>query len=362
MHLTHTARGRGLAASLLVLPALLAVSDYSARAGSTERAPAGRTAPSLQQMLGEAGKWLVAIEIVRETGSDIRPSRRARRRGREARAYFQRPEGLVSGVLLGSGGHVLTTRYNVAGKIESVKVTLYNGSSYKADLLATSDPDDLALLRIVRDDGDPELPDHPVRWGGGKRLRAGQILFALGRSPDAGRITVTRGIISAVSRNGGRAVQTDAKLNYGNVGGPLVDLDGRVVAIACHVGHNQPQWGINSGVGFGTTAATVQAILPRLKSGKDVRWDKMPLLGVKWNDEAFETRGAEILLVVPDSGAAEAGLKAGDRILEIDGEPIASFAHLRRLIFLKMPQQKIRIKVQRGTEELEMEATLGVVE
>ena len=367
-----------LAASLLVVPlfpgtSLLATPDRaesgsvktsaSAEPGASNESARSGSAPStLGELLSEARKWVVAIEVVREEGddADLRTPRQGRRRRGEARAYFQRPEGLVSGLLIDAEGHVLTTRYNVAGKIKSLHVHLDDGRRLKATLVAKSRPDDLALLRIVRETSDPALPDHPIRWATRRTLRAGQVVFALGRSPEPESLTVTRGIVSAVARNGNRAFQTDTELNYGNVGGPLIDLDGRVIGVASHVGHHEPQWGINSGVGFGTTARTVAMILPRLKSGKDVEWGKVPLLGVYWNFEAYETHGAEVREVKSGSAADKAGMKKGDRILEIDGEPIASFPHLRRLIFLKKPHQKVRLKLRRGEEELEVEATLGV--
>ena len=351
-----------MAASFLVVPL------FSGRSGaSNERARSGSAPSTLGELLSEARKWVVAIEVVREDGddADIEAPRRGGRQGRgrprreEARAYFQRPAGLVSGLLIDAEGHVLTTRYNVAGKIKSLHVHLDDGRRLKATLVAKSRPDDLALLRIVRETSDPALPDHPIRWATRRTLRAGQVVFALGRSPEPESLTVTRGIVSAVARNGGRAFQTDTELNYGNVGGPLIDLDGRVIGVASHVGHHEPQWGINSGVGFGTTARTVAMILPRLKSGKDIEWDKVPFLGVEWDTQAFETHGAVVLKVVDGSAADEAGLEEGDRILEIDGEAVVSFPHLRRMIFFKKPGQKIGIKVQRGKEALELKAVLG---
>jgi S1-C subfamily serine protease len=373
---TRLTAALAVAASVLVAPLsgdpLLAAPDVetgsgkpSASAGpSTTLASAGSApAPAtLAELLDEARKWIVAIEVEREEGddADLGTPRQGRRRDGEARAYFERPAGAVTGMLLDAEGHVLTTRYNVYGKVKSLRVHLDDGRALRATLVATSRPDDLALLRIAREPDDPALPDAPIRWSSQPELRAGQVVFALGRSPDPGSVTLTRGIVSAVARNGDRAFQTDAELNYGNVGGPLIDLDGRVIGVASHVGHHEPQWGINSGVGFGTNARTVAIILPELKSGRDVEWGEAPLLGVYWNTAAYETHGAEVQRVEPGSAADKAGLRQGDRILEIDGAPVASFPHLRRVIFLKGAHQKIRLGIRRGEEELELEATLGV--
>ncbi len=319
---------------------------------------------SVGALVDRASRWVVAIQVERE--KDLPPSPfQPRRISPEGRSAYQRPAGCVSGILLDGEGNVLTSHYNVAGQIKSLRVTLATGATFPAALVAASPQDDAALLRIER--GGASLDVSPPLWAGpanppgsASGPRAGQIIFALGRSPDPERITVTRGIVSAIGRNGGRALQTDAELNYGNSGGPIVDLDGCIVALAGFVGHTQPQWGLNSGVGFGTTAMTILDVLPRLKAGENIVAFRPAFLGIQGDSEKGSVAGTKVVRTVAESAAEKAGLKPGDLILAFDGTEIYDFDHLRRLIFKRKPDDRVRLRVRRGEEILEIEALLGV--
>jgi len=318
---------------------------------------------TVRDLVDRAARWVVAIQVERE--KDLPPPERSVFPGFEGRrgspvteAYKRRPDGYASGVLL-EGGRVLTSFYNVAGALKSIRVTLPGGPVLPARLLAKSAGDDLALLEIQRGDGESPLPASEPLWADASSARAGRIVLALGRSPDPARVTATRGIISATGRNGGRAFQTDAELNYGNTGGPIIDLEGRIVAIATFIGHTQLQWGFNSGVGFGTTAATVREVLPRLMEGKDVEAHQPPFLGVQKDPEAPDIEGARIHKVVDGSGADRAGLLPGDLITEIEGVSLGSFDQLRRIIYSRKPGETVKLKVRRGSETLDVEPMLG---
>jgi S1-C subfamily serine protease len=303
-------------------------------------------------------RWVVAIEVEREEDLPLPRARIERRRlSPEAREYFQRPAGYVSGVLADREGHILTSGYNVAGKLKSLRVRLPGGQELGARLLARNELDDLALLRLEEPLPDAESWSDPP-WAEDDP-KPGRILLALGRSPDPRAVTVTEGIVSATSRNGSRGLQTDAKLNYGNVGGPLVDLDGRIVAISGFVGHTQPQWGLNSGIGFGTKAATILEVLEPMKRGEAIRPPERAFLGVGSEPDAAEVEGAPVTSVEPGSAAAEAGVLVKDVIVELEGVPVLHFAHLRRLIHLRRVGETITLKVRRGEELLELKATLG---
>jgi S1-C subfamily serine protease len=182
--------------------------------------------------------------------------------------------------------------------------------------------------------------------------------MAVGRSPAVRRLTVTLGIVSAGGRNGQRRLQTDAELNYGNVGGPLLDLKGRVAAVSGFVGHIHPQWGFNSGIGFGTTAAVVREVLPRLKSGEDVELE-FPFLGVESSRDETGSRGAVVTKVLEGYPADRAGLLADDIIIEFAGEPLTSFNELRKLIARQKVGDVVTVKVRRGKAVLDLEVKLG---
>lgn len=339
-----------LLAALPVLP-VLAV----ARASEPE---CGSPPHSIDELVERAGKWVVAIRVER-TGDLPTTAPFLGRLPAEMRSYYERPQGWVSGILLDREGHVVTSHYNVAGTVRSIEVRLPSGETFPAKVVSRSVADDIALLQIERPDGATEISAEEPLWGDAATLKAGRIVFAIGRSPDPSRVTATQGIVSGLGRNGGRAIQTDAELNYGNVGGPIVDLEGRIVAIAAFVGHDRPQWGVNSGVGFGTTAAAFLGMLPELERGGDYVAFRIPFLGVR-EDPAYTGAGARILAVV-DGPAKDAGIAAGDVIVEFDGRAVESFAALRWRIYEKRIGDKVKIKLQRGGDALEVEAVLGAM-
>lgn len=312
----------------------------------------------MDDLLARAGRWVVAISV--ERTSDLAAGRGdgPARFPPEMRSYYERPPGWVSGVLVDAEGHVLTSLYNVGGEVKSLRVRLASGTTYAARSISRSPVDDIALLRIEKSESDPPIEFHEPLWAGAAP-RTGSFVFALGRSPDPSRLTVTRGIVSAAQRNGGRAIQTDAELNYGNVGGPIVDLDGRIVALATFVGHTQPQWGINSGVGFGTTAVAITGMLPDLRRGGDFVAFRVPFLGVQGDRRFVDARAARIESVVENGPAGKAGIRAGDLIVEFNGSPVDSFDNLRRLIFASKVGETVSIKVRRGEENLEFKPTLA---
>jgi serine protease DegQ len=277
---------------------------------------------------------------------------------REMEEYYRRPSGVASGLLLDGEGRILTSRYNVLGKLKAIEATLASGRRAPARLVAQSTLDDLALVAL--DGGLPAgveaLP--PLEWSAAGGIETGRMVLALGCAPDAEHPTVTLGIVSAPGRNFGRALQTDAPLNYGNVGGPLVDLDGRVLGISGFVGHTWPHWGLNSGIGFATRADAIQRCLPILLSSRDVH---RPLLGVtsRGGEGDDGEPGARVTSVSEGSAAAAAGIRRDDRLLELDGVALRSSGHLRVLLLDRRPGDVVRVKLRRGSEYFEVQATLG---
>src|SRR5690606_29171203 len=239
---------------------------------------------AIVEVIDAVAPWVVAIKVERTKDVDG-PRVNNRRLTREAREYFDRPNEEVTGVLVHPRGEIVTSAYNVAGEISEITVYLPDGSERKARRVAVSELDDLALLALEGDEPAVAEEDwREVPWAEGQ-TRTGTFVFAVGRSPDPKHLTVTEGIISASGRNGNRSLQTDAKLNYGNVGGPLVDLEGRIVGITGSVGHIYPQWGLNSGIGLATNAATVRALVEELRKGKDYELPPPAFLGVQADTE-----------------------------------------------------------------------------
>lgn len=273
-------------------------------------------------------------------------------------AYYQRPSGPSSGVVIDAEGHVLTSWFNVnATKIERIDVTLPDGTKVQATLLGHDESKDIALLKF-----DPAGATFtPIEWSE-DQLQVGSFVMALGRAPEPARGTATRGIVSAVDRldhatNGifEHSIQFDAKTNYGNSGGPVVDLRGRLVGVVTHVRERTP-WGQNSGISFATPNYKIREVLDRLKKGEAIKRPKLPFLGVAAAEG--NTEGVVLGQVVPDTAAAEAGLKAGDTILEINKQKVASWEEFTGHIKKCKVGDAVTLTVKRGDETLTVTATL----
>ncbi len=272
-----------------------------------------------------------------------------------AGVFARRPAGAwCTGTVVEAEGTIVTTHFNVSGAVKSIKVRLADGRELEGKVLASNATYDLAAIKV-------EASGLPVpALSRLEVLRTGAPLLALGRAPDGRGLTVNPGILSSPSRLAGRGIQTDAKLNYGNVGGPLVDLEGRLVGITCKVDVKYAaDRGQNSGVGFAIPHDRFRDVLAELKAGRGVLEARRAFLGVKTSEQEPEAEGFQVGEVVPGSVAERTGIKAGDVILEIDGRRIRSFDDLRAVIAGKNPGERIKLRVRRGEEALEFECELG---
>jgi serine protease DegQ len=313
-----------------------------------------------QSAAQKAAPAVVAIKVDREPEAAEKPrtgSIPGFRRGfgmePPPEVFAKRPVAWCSGVVIEPNGTILTTYFNVSGKVKSVKVMLPDGRELDAKIMGYHGGYDLAALKVEAE-GLPTLKAAPV-----DHLKAGNPLLALGRAPDGKGLTVNPGIVSAASRMSGRGLQLDSKLNYGNVGGPVVDLEGRLVAVSCKVDVKSASfYGQNSGVGFAITHDKFSTILADLKAGKNELQIKRVLLGIMWNQQSNK-EGVEIESVTPGHAAEKAGIKARDVIVEFDGRKTTTFDELKESIMKKTPGDRVKVKVVRGEEELEFECTLG---
>lgn len=343
----------------LVVVVVVAIGSRSAIADG------GRTATtSIASIVEQVERNVVAISMERIT--DIpKPNEFKRKRFpglsdedfRDLNDYFKRPPGPVSGLLLNQEGHVLTSNYNVSKKVKDIRVQLGDGTELPAEIVARAAHDDLALLKITS--GVPEsFPVHPISWAGAPKLRSGRFVLAIGKSPDPKRTTMTLGIISSPTRYFNRLFQTDAALNYGNIGGPLVDLEGNVLGIAAFVGPHFPHWGFNSGIGFGVRADRIREVLPMLKRGEEPVIENSPFVGIGGGADRSRV-GVRIGRVLPNRAAAAAGIKTDDVLIEWEGIQLYDFEQLRFLISKRKPGDEITLKVKRGEDTIELKLTLG---
>lgn len=270
--------------------------------------------------------------------------------GNLPREYTNRPAGPCSGTILEPDGWIVTSHFNVSGELRRILVTLADGREIAAELRGYDKRLDIALLKIDAT-GLPVLPHADL-----STLAQGSFAVALGRSPEPAVATANLGIVSALHRFGDTALQTDALLNYGNVGGPVVTLDGRLAAVSCRIkpGTN---WGQSGGVGMATKIDEILAALPRLKEGMRREGESRAALGLMPAD-AGNDGGVRVVEVVSGSPAERAGLQADDVIVALDGEPVRNAADLRRKIQDHEVGDDVVIRFRRGDEEHETHATL----
>jgi S1-C subfamily serine protease len=322
--------------------------------------PLGAMESTLQSALSKAAGSVVGIWVDREPEAP-KPAPKAEPRMRMPGApleevFAKRPHGAwCSGVVAEASGIVLTTHFNVSGRVKAIKVRLADGRELDGKLLGYNGTADLAAIKVEAE-GLPVPAKAPL-----DRIRAGMPVVALGRAPDGRGLTANPGIVSASARLvGGKGVQTDAKLNFGNVGGPLVDLDGRLVGITCKVDVKYASSrGQNSGVGFAVTHDRVGELLASLKEGRNEAEPRRPFLGIEFNQKSKVAEGVELQSVTAGGAAERAGLKPGDVIVAFDGRKVSYFDDLRASILRKAPGDRVKVRFLRGSEEHEADCELG---
>ncbi len=249
-------------------------------------------------------------------------------------------------------GDIVTNEHVVDGA-SSVTVKFSDGSTYKGTIVGTDISTDLAVVHVDA----PASKLVPLSLGDSSNVQLGDGVIAIG-NPFGLDGTVTSGIVSAVDREIGSpnetpiegAIQTDAAINHGNSGGPLLTLQGRVIGVTSQI---QSDSGGNEGVGFAIPSNTVRTIADQLiSSGKA----QHALLGVT---PAGTSNGARVQSVESGSAAADAGLKAGDVITAVDGKQVANAAKLRAIIAAHQPGDKVTLTITRSGTTKTVHVTLG---
>jgi putative serine protease PepD len=256
-----------------------------------------------------------------------------------------------SGFVIDEMGHIVTNQHVVDGA-QSAVVRFSDGTEVDADIVATDPSTDIAVLDVNR----PSSRLTPLRFAGDGSLQVGNPVIAIG-SPFGLEGTLTTGVISALGReiespNGftiENAVQTDAALNSGNSGGPVLDPQGRVVGVAAQI---RSQSGGNVGIGYAIPGDTAERIARELIEDGTA---EHAYLGV-----GLPNTGAATFERVNDGTPADrAGLQAGDEVTEVDGKSITTGDELRDAIDAKKPGDKITLTIERNGSERTVQVTLG---
>ena len=282
--------------------------------------------------------------------------------GQFGRPKPQIEHGLGSGVIISPNGYIVTNNHVIDGAMD-IRVTMSNRRILPAKLIGTDPLTDVAVIKVNGTD----LPNVP--WGDSTKLHPGQTVLAFG-NPFGFRFTVTRGIVSALNRPNpysdnprkpGQFIQTDAAINQGNSGGPLVNAHGEFVGINTFL--ISPS-GAFSGMGF---AIPTQIVRPAVEAL--IRYGKVThgYMGIGISDVTPENSkffhmtnavGAVVTQVEPNSPGAKGGLHQGDVITQLDGKEVSDAGTLQVAIGQKSPGRTIHLQVMRDGKTISVPVTL----
>src|SRR6202166_5060071 len=285
-------------------------------------------------------------------------------------------EGQGSGFVIDKEGHILTN-YHVIADARQAEVTMHNRKKYKATVVGTDQPHDLAVIQIKASDLVPAV------LGDSRNLQVGQKVYAIG-NPFGLAGTMTRGIVSSIrpvrEPNGAmieEAIQTDAAINPGNSGGPLMNWHGEVIGINTMILSSVGQ---NAGIGFAIPINTAKAVLNDLMTLGRVRRPALGVRSIAISPELADEMGLPvdygllIIQVTPGGSADSAGLRAGteqaylgntpimlggDLIVAIDGEKVADEQDLSQMMNNHRAGDTVKITIFRNKKKMDVTVSLA---
>ena len=329
------------------------------RDGAAEEAGAANLAPQTDDDVMDAYSRAVitAAEKVSPSVVYIEVEQRVSNRRPNIPRMPQERRGSGSGFIFTPDGFILTNSHVVHGA-KKIEVTLADGDKHQADLIGDDPDTDLAVIRINA----PNLV--PAQLGEAQRIRVGQLVIAIG-NPYGFQYSVTAGVVSALGRSlraqSGRlmdaVIQTDAALNPGNSGGPLVNSGGEVIGV------NTAMILPAQGICFATSIDTAKFVASRLIRDGKVSRSYIGLAGqnvplprriVRYYDLAVES-GIFVISFENDSPARKGGVREGDIIIGFDDRPIAGIDDLHKLLTEERIARRSSLTVIRGTDKLAIE-------
>jgi putative serine protease PepD len=257
-----------------------------------------------------------------------------------------------SGFVYDSSGNIVTNQHVVDGE-QSISVKFWNGKTYTAQLVGSDSSTDLAVIKVNA----PASQLFPLTLGSSSKVVVGDPVVAIG-SPFGLEETVTAGIVSALHRSIDSqtqfsipdSIQTDAAINHGNSGGPLLNAQGQVIGVNAQIRSDS---GDNAGVGFAIPSDTVRSIAGQLiANGKAVH----AYLGVSLDATATSARVAR---VQPGTPAQNAHLRAGDVVTSVDGTTVDSAEALTRAIDSHKPGDTVTVKIRRDGKDVTAQVKLA---
>jgi putative serine protease PepD len=257
-----------------------------------------------------------------------------------------------TGFVIDSEGRVVTNQH-VVGDNDTVEVSFADDQEEQGRVIATDPSTDLAVIEV-------DLSGHnvtPVTLGSSGDVEVGDPVYAIG-NPFGLERSITAGIVSALDRditapndftiNG--VIQTDAPVNRGNSGGPLLNAQGEVIGVVSQI---QSETGGNVGIGYAVPSDTVRTVVETLKTGGEI---ERGYLGVRL---AETDDGVRLSDVLPGEPAERAGLENGDVVLEADGKPVESGSDIQSAVGAHKPGEKLELRIDRNGDERTVTVTLG---
>jgi putative serine protease PepD len=282
--------------------------------------------------------------------------------GLSANAVYERASSAVveiqsgnasgTGFVIDAEGHVVTNEH-VVDDAQTVEVRFASGGEEQGRVVATDPSTDLAVVQV-------DLSGHdvtPVKLGSSAGVDVGDSVYAIG-NPFGLERSFTAGIVSAVDRDItapnnftiNDAIQTDAPVNQGNSGGPLLDTSANVIGVVSQIAS---ETGGNVGIGYAVPSDTVRTVVDALLKDGEI---ERAYLGVRLQET---DEGVRLSAVLPDEPAEAAGLENGDLVLEADGEAVDSADDIQGAVSAHKPGEKLELKVRRGDSEQTVTVTLG---
>lgn len=335
-----------------VIPAVVNIS-------TTQLVDQRRRSPRNLPQMPRGGPWEDMFRDFLEQFGDQLPQE-----GEQGERPRRRASSLGSGFIIQEDGLVVTNNH-VIEDADEISVILADNTILKAEVVGRDPKVDLALLKV---EADSPLPT--VKWGDSDKMRVGDWSVAIGNPFGIG-VTVTAGIVSARSRqlSNGNAyddyIQTDAAINRGNSGGPLINMNGEVIGINTAI---FSPTGASVGIGFASPSNLARSIISDLEEfGRTRRgW-----LGVKIQTVTPEiaeslgldkARGALVAEVVEDSPAEKAKVEPSDVILTFDGKPVDEMRQLPLIVAETDIDRKVKMTVWRGGRERTLDVNIGELE
>jgi serine protease Do len=345
-------------AVLLSAAFLLSCSPAQAPAAPSGTGPASTGPTSFAPMVKRVLPAVVNIRITETvSGSedpfaflppDLQQQFRERFRGRK-----QRMQGAGSGFVIESSGYIVTNEH-VVGHADEIIVGFADGSELPARVVGTDELTDVALIKV-----EPKAPLPYVGWGESRGVEVGDWVVAAGNPFGLGG-SISAGIVSARGRDIGAGpfddfLQIDAPMNPGNSGGPVFNEQGQVIGVDTAIASPT---GASVGIGFAIPSDIVRPIVAALRDhGRvDRGW-----LGVSVADTPATEHGGGVRIAGVDrtGPALRAGLRAGDAVTAVNGQPVASARGLIRAIAKAPPGSQVHLQVRRGEREMEISVTVG---